>query len=202
MDNNIEIAKPLLKDSKNLALLHKQGIPTGFLSKQPLWFLEALYRYLISNEIVYVAKDSNKIIGFVAGSVNTQSLYKKFLKTNYLVLFRFMVKNIFSYQFIRKVYETFLAPKKTKIENDNLPELLSIVVDIDYYGKGIGRKLVNLLEKEFKSQGFDKYKVIVGDSLEANKFYKSLGFKLYKKIELHKGDISNIYIKNLGDLNG
>jgi len=60
--DNILYLKATILDAKDIAQLHKKGIPTGFLSKQSLSFLEALYAYLITHEIVYIAKDKGKIV--------------------------------------------------------------------------------------------------------------------------------------------
>ena len=186
-------------DAKAIAILHKQGIPTGFLSKQSPAFLEALYRYLIAHEIVYVAKNKEKVIGFIAVSVNTSGLYKRFLKSNILLLVKFALQNIFSVAVIKKAYETLRAPKKTRIKEmqEELPELLSIVVDSDYAGKGIGKELLTCAEKELVSLQKDKYKVLVGANLEANQFYVKNGFEIVKELELHEGVKSYIYVKNL-----
>ena len=182
-------------DAKTIAFLHKEGIPTGFLSKQSSSFLEELYRYLIAHEIVYVVKDRKKVIGFIAVSNNTSGLYKRFLKSNVFLLVKFALQNLFSVEFIKKSYETLSAPKKTHIKEiqKELPELLSIVVNSDYKGKGIGKVLLTYAEKELK----DKYKVLVGADLEANQFYVKNGFVLVKELELHEGVKSYIYVKNL-----
>lgn len=186
-------------DANDIANLHKQGIPTGFLSKQSSSFLEALYSYLIKHEIVYVAKDREKVIGFIALSNNTSGLFKRFLKSNFILLTKFVLQNIFSIEFIKKAFETLFAPKKTKIDiaNRDLPELLSIVVDEEYRGMNIGENLIISVEQELKQIGFEKYKVLVGASLQANKFYRKNGFQLYNEVELHKGDKSYIYIKDI-----
>ena len=59
------------KDSMQIAQLHKAFIPTGFLSQQSLNFLNALYLFLAIHEIVYVIKEEGRIVGFIAGSLNT-----------------------------------------------------------------------------------------------------------------------------------
>jgi len=72
------------------------------------------------------------------------------------------------------------------------------VIDKNVQAKGYGKILLDELEKEFKSLGVAKYKVVAGERLEAaNKFYQKNGFGLYKKTEIHKGDISNVYVKVL-----
>ena len=185
-------------NTKDIVKLHKTGIPTGFLSKQSNSFLEALYEYLIKTEVVYVAKDKERVVGFVAVSKNTAGLYKRFLKSNVFLLLNFSIRNIFSIEFIKKSFETLLAPKKTAIDDSiDIPELLSIVVDKEYHKRGVGKNLLNCIEKELIVKGFKQYKVLVGANLEANIFYKKNGFIKIKEVELHKGIKSFIYIKNI-----
>ena len=187
------------RDALAISMLHKKGIPTGFLSQQSLSFLSALYSYLIKNEIVYVAKVDDKVVGFVAATLTTNGLYKKFLKENIVLLVLFALKNIFSLSFIKKATETLFAPRKTSLDEDQseLPELLSIVVDDTLKGQGLGKQLLQAFENELKRRNIAEYKVLVGLKLEANKFYIKNGFVLKKDVELHKGDISHIYVKKL-----
>ncbi|MDX1810147.1 MAG: GNAT family N-acetyltransferase [Sulfurospirillaceae bacterium] len=191
--------KATIQDAQDVALLHKNGIPTGFLSQQSLSFLSALYTYLIENEIVYVAKVDDVIVGFVAGTLTTNGLYKEFLKENLGLLMLFAFKNIFSLSFIKKASETLFAPKKASLDDDEseLPELLSIVVDDKFKGQGLGKQLLQAFEYELKKKSVSMYKVLVGSKLDANKFYTQSGFILKKDVELHKGDISHIYVKSL-----
>jgi GNAT superfamily N-acetyltransferase len=193
--------KALKDDAVAIANFHKIGIPTGFLSKQSIDFLEDLYLYLIENEIVYVVKDKNKVIGFISATVNTNGLYKRFLIKNVVILIKFAIKNIFSIQFIKKSLETFLAPKKTKIEDNNIPELLSIVVDERHKGRGIGKKMIEIYEEELLKIGYNKYRVVVGSKLDANQFYLNSGFVLNKEFELHKDEKSFLYTKEIGAKN-
>ncbi len=199
MSDILTYEKAISIDADTIANLHKSGIPTGFLSKQSIDFLKALYLYLIENEILYIAKKNDKVIGFIAMSVNTTGLYKRFLKSNFMLLVKFVLQNIFSIEFIKKAYETFNAPKKVRIKEVaiELPELLSIVVDDSYLGKGIGKQLLSYVEEELLSLEKDRYKVLVGANLEANQFYVKNGFLVLKEVELHKGIKSYIYIKQI-----
>jgi ribosomal protein S18 acetylase RimI-like enzyme len=191
-----------VEDSSAIARLHKVGIDQGFLSKQSDDFLSALYRHLIKNEIVFVAKKDDHVVGFVAGTLTTSGLFKKFLLNNIPLLIKFAISNIFSVSFIKKCFETLFSPMK--IDSDagkGLPELLSIVVDSQFAGIGTGQKLVEALDAEFLKRGINKYKVIVGSSLKANKFYLKNGFEKIGEVEIHRGYISYVYVKSLSDLN-
>lgn len=187
------------QDSSQIAQLHKEFIPTGFLSQQSLNFLNALYLFLITHEIVYVIKEEEKVIGFVAVSLNTDGLFKRFLKNNFGMLFKFTMKNLFSIDFIKKALETFTSPKKTAVDkvNCDVPELLSIVINESYAGKGYGKSLLDCLEQELRSSKVKEYKVVAGSMLKANSFYTNNGFTKIKEIELHKDTISYLYVKTL-----
>ncbi len=199
MNDFVKCVKSQKNDAFSIAKLHKQGIPTGFLSQQSNLFLQKLYLYLIEHELVYVIKYREKIVGFIAGSVSTKGLYKKFLKNNRLLLVKFIFSNIFSAEIMRKALETLKAPEKSDTEesDEELPELLSIVVDQAYSGKDYGRQLLQKFEEALKKEGINTYKVLVGSQLEANKFYANNGFIKKREIELHKGSISYIYVKNI-----
>jgi len=187
------------QDSIRIAQLHKEFIPTGFLSQQSLGFLDSLYLFLIRHEIVYVVKEDEKTVGFIAGSLHTGGLYKRFLKSNLPLLITFALTNLFSIDFFKKALETLSAPKKTKIDEieTDIPELLSIVVDEKHEGKGYGKQLLGCLERELRKGNAKEYKVVVGSQLEANRFYANNGFEKSKEIELHKGAVSYLYVKKL-----
>jgi len=194
----IKFGKANPSDSFRIACLHKREISMGFLSQQPTAFLKILYSFLIKKEIVYVAKIDGKVIGFVSGTSNTGRLYKNFITQNFLNLIPFIIKVIFSPAFIKKSFESLLIPKKLSSNKSfNLPELLSIAVDKNFRGKGIGERLVKCLENEFAENGVLQYKVIVGAQLIANKFYRRLGFVKKGEVIIHNEEISNIYIKQI-----
>jgi ribosomal protein S18 acetylase RimI-like enzyme len=196
------IIKASPEDSLSIAKLHKSGITLGFLSQQTDEFLSSLYRHLIKNEIVFVAKLDDSVVGFVAGTVTTSGLFKQFLLSNIPLLIKFALSNIFSISFVRKCCEIFFAPMRLRSDaGKGLPELLSIVVDSQFAGTGTGKKLVEALDKEFSNKGIEKYKVIVGSTLEANKFYLRNGFEKIGEVEIHRGYISYIYLKNLRNEN-
>lgn len=195
----MKCTKTTEQDSLQMAKLHKAFIPTGFLSQQSLNFLQALYLYLIKHEIVYVVKEEGKVVGFIAGSLHTEGLFKRFFKSNIGLLMKFALNNLFSVKFLRKAVETLKAPQKTAVNDSGstMPELLSIVVDQNYAGRGYGKKMLGCLEEELKTNHAQAYKVIVGSMLEANRFYADNGFAKEKEIELHRGDLSYIYVKKL-----
>ena len=196
------IRKAEILDLKVIAELHKKGIPTGFLSSLDSKYLSLMYKIIIEEGFCTVAIKDDKVIGFISGTIDAKVLYKKIVRKNLFNLIPLFIKKIFSVSFIKRGFNSFLIPFKTgKGMNDKeevLPELLSIVISKEIQAKGIGTELLLNLESELKQKGFAKYKVIAGDNLvSANKFYLKNGFILSEQIELHTGQISNIYIKEL-----
>lgn len=195
---DIIINKAELKDATSIAELHKQGIPTGFISSLNIKVIKKLYKTIIKDEIIYILKNDDNVVGFVSCTLDTGKLYKKFIKSNLFAVAPFFILKIFSISFIKKIFETLTVPEKTKLDKTEIPELLSIVVDSNQQAKGLGKILLDALENELIRQNIYKYKVVAGDNLiSANKFYKKYGFNLYTQTELHKGAVSNIYTKKL-----
>jgi ribosomal protein S18 acetylase RimI-like enzyme len=194
------IIKASPNDALQIAKLHKNGITLGFLSQQSDEFLSGLYKHLIENEIVFAAKVNDRVVGFVSGTVTTSGLFKQFLLSNIPLLIKFAISNIFSVSFIKKCSETLFSPMKMRSEEGSgLPELLSIVVDSQFAGSGTGKKLVEALDGEFINREIKKYKVVVGSTLDANGFYLRNGFEKVGEVEIHRGYISYVYIKELLD---
>jgi ribosomal protein S18 acetylase RimI-like enzyme len=192
------IIKASPNDALQIAKLHKNRITLGFLSQQDNQFLSELYRHLIENEIVFVAKANDLVVGFVSGTVTTSGLFKQFLLSNIPLLIKFAISNIFSVSFIKKCFETFFSPMRMRSEEGSgLPELLSIVVDSQFAGSGTGKKLVEALDNEFITRGIKKYKVVVGSTLDANGFYLRNGFEKAGEVEIHRGYTSYVYVKSL-----
>ncbi len=198
----MHIRKANFNDSISIAYLHKSCIPTGFLSTLKIELLDILYKHIIKHDIAFVAIENNKVAGFVVCTLNTKHLYKKFFISNIFNLLPFIISKIFSIKFIKKIIETLFAPFKSKVDagisENELPELLTIAVNSKIQTKGIGHLLLISLENELKNLNIKKYKVIAGTNLiSANKFYLKHGFELVCQIEIHKGDLSNIYIKRI-----
>jgi len=202
----MEIRKAESSNATDIAKLHQLGIPTGFLSSLKIQCLDILYQFLIKHEIVFLAVENETVVGFVSVSLNTKKMYKKFIIQSSFKLLPYMMNKLFSRIFFKKILETLKAPfitnKKDKdIDKENfgdLPELLSIVVDSKVQAKGIGTMLLSEMENQLKKIGIFDYKVVVGSNLElAMKFYKKNGFELKSQFELHKGNLSNLYVKRI-----
>ncbi|HBG28775.1 MAG: hypothetical protein A2Y10_07065 [Planctomycetes bacterium GWF2_41_51] len=188
------------------AVLHIQGISTGFISSLGKRFVTTLYEAIAEdkNSFGFVAVEDDKVLGFVAFSTNLSKLYKYvILKKGFKFVF-VLAKKMLSLQVINKILHNIFYP--SKMAKMDLPdaELLSIVVATEGRGKGIAKQLVDAGFEECRKRGIDKVKVLVAaDNEIANKLYQKCGFEKFKQIDSH-GILSNIYVMDLikGDHNG
>lgn len=198
MRNASEVAFTSLQPehASQVAILHKEGIPTGFLSSLGPEFLEELYRSISQSPegFGFVVSVDNQIAGFVAFCSNLRSLYKDILRGKTLKFLWVLTPKLISWKVLKKVIENIIYPGKT--EKLNLPsaELLSIVVLANHQGKGFARKLIEMGFQECSRRNITHVKVLVAESnLLANRLYQKTGFQFITKIENH-GVVSNVYV--------
>jgi ribosomal protein S18 acetylase RimI-like enzyme len=196
------IRKANKKDAATVARLHFVSITEGFLPKLGQTFLKHLYTFLIRDELVLVWEENEKIAGFISCALDTGGLMKRFLLKSPGAIVTVFIKILSKPSFIIPLLETYKAPSKSdsEVEENNLPstELLSISVHPEVQQTSVGTKLLTALESELLSRGIKSYKVVAGESLlGANRFYQKNGFRLIKTIEIHIGNTSNVYIKDI-----
>lgn len=187
-------------DINDVSVLHKKYINAGFLSSLGEDFLKLIYKSVnnSSNAFCFVAEEDGKIVGFVSGVLRVGDFYKEFLKNNFFMASVILIPKIINIRTIKKVFETLFYPMKKKKSLTDA-ELLSMVVGEGYQGKGVGQKLFDKLVEEFKRQDVKQFKVVVGAKLtKACKFYGKMGLALHSEIEVHKGELSKIYVWKSG----
>jgi len=199
-------------DCLAVAELHLNGIGTGFLTRLGVPFLIKLYEaaQVSKHALLFVSNsEGGAIDGYISATVNTGKFYTDFLLSRYSIgaipaLFRFLLssratgvggqKRQKENPFV-KCLESLLYPFKKKQEITCEAELLSIVVDPEARGKGIADELLNELKQRLLERGNDRFKVVVGsENLRACRFYEKNGGRLAKRIEVHRGAESNVYV--------
>lgn len=193
--NEIRLLK--YEDVKKIAEFHKTYIEKGFISSLGERFLTVLYQSMNNSKYSFclVYKEDDRFKGFVSGSVNIKKFYLEFILNHFLKIVIILFPKLLSIKFLIKILETLMYP--TKKTNYKLPdaELLSIVVEQEFQGTGVSELLFLSLINEFKKRGINEFKVVVGDNLErAKRFYEKMGGVLASKIEVHKGEVSSVYV--------
>lgn len=193
---NIELAKK--EDALEIAKIHKAEINRGFLSTLSTSFLRNLYLAIIDSKenFCIVAKENNKVIGFISGVSDLDKFYSNFFRKYFIQSFFILFKKFFSISFIVKAFETLFYPVKEK----ELPkaELLTMAVRSEFHGKGIASQMFSEFMSEMRNRQIRSLKVLVGEELKpAINFYEKMGFKFLKNTKVHGNNISRIYIYDI-----
>lgn len=194
------LVRPMVKrDAAGVALLHKEGIHTGFLSNLGVRFLRQLYAAIPSCPsgfgLVWEGP-AGRVLGFIACAESTGRVYKQAMLRRGLLMMLSIIRYLFRPSVIRRLMETWRYPAEV---GPDLPpaEVLSIVVSQEMKGKGIGRALIETAAKEFSRRNIRRIKVAVGaDNEGGNAFYRRCGFELALTRE-HHGRSMNVYVLDL-----
>lgn len=210
MENN-RVVRARTMDAEAIARLHQETITEGFLSKLGIGFLSSLYRFIIRREKVFVYLEDDRVLGFVAFSEDAKGMIRRFATRSPASIIRIGFILLRRPYFLFPMMETMRATLVSFFRNgkrlngkrsDVLPEseLLSLAVDPDRQGDGIGTELLVNLENYLRGAKVYHYKVIVGKSLvSANAFYKKHGFEFSQEIKIHGKSWSNVYLKEVGN---
>ena len=189
-----------ISDYRIVASLHCEHINQGFLATLGVPFLTLLYEAIDkdSQSILLVERLDHGIVGFVTGTHGLGRIYKQLLLKP-LRLIHALKSCLLSPSKMYKIIEVLLINKNGSISYDfPKQELLSIVVNPAYQGGGHAENLFNSLCSHFKREGASSFSIVVGCNLDrAHAFYKKMGSIPVKKIRVHKGTDSVVYVKDL-----
>jgi len=187
--------------NRQIAFLHYQTFNKGLLPKLGISFLQSLYHFLVTKELVLVCKEDNKVLGFVSCAISSGGMMKRFMFYSPQGMFKLLFALIKKPGLIKPLLATLRASGLSEQKSgEEIPEteLLSISVSPQAQQTGIGTQLVTALEQELRKRNVNKYKVITWKTLEgANKFYLKNGFVFAKQISVHGKEILNVYIKEI-----
>ena len=181
-----------------VAQLHHDHINQGFLATLGVPFLTLLYEAIDKDKgsVLIVKRIDERVVGFITGTSGLGPVYKQLLFHPYQLLLSLRAC-IISPTKIYKILELLLMSNKNKTM-DNLPlhELLSIVVIPANRGEDHAESLFKSLCMHFNAQGVGSFRIVVGSSLaRAHAFYVKMGSTPVKKIQVHKGANSVVYVR-------
>lgn len=188
-----------------IAELHAAEIHHGLLPLLGKEFLSALYRSLceINQAGVWIALHNNRILGFIAGCANTKNTMASVLSNFGGRLLVAAGRNILSIRLVSKILAVASYPFRHSYRipaSYSVPEaeLLAISVKPESRGMGIGKQLVETLERELSNWGsIQSYHVKTNiDEVGSNAFYSMLGFELAGTVPHHDLQLQ-IYIKHV-----
>lgn len=150
---------------------------------------------LFERDCFYVAKLDNRVAGYIVATKDIREIWVKTLLSGvWLRWFFRWVKGDYGFG-IKPIYNLlknkllFVRDEKRETDNKDYGRVLSIAVDENYQGHGIGKELVKKGLAYLKSQGKDYVKLEVRPSnIPAVKAYTTLGFDVIGKMEDLQGE--------------
>lgn len=154
---SIKFSKIEISDTELISEIHYEELGEGIVSLFGLGFINRMYLKLIgAGNWGFLAKDEGSIIGFIFATKVEVSLQKCLTFSSIIFFFLKIVRNPKKFLvFLVAFKEFFLLKGKVKIKpTDKTIELSHIAVRTNHKGKGIGEKLIEMLEKKAKENGF------------------------------------------------
>ena len=184
--------------------LHAQALSGDFLPNLGTPFLRVLYAGILDLNLGlgFVALDSDRVCGFVLGTFDSGTLFRRLLLARGLrFAFAALRPTLRRPALLPRFAETLLYPgKEGEVHVD--AELMVIAVADGYRGQGIGSQLVGRLNQAFAERGVAEYKVTVHqDKPDSNRFYQQLGFQHRHTFTLY-GKGWNLYTYHLSHPGG
>jgi len=146
------------------------------------------------HSVLIIQRENTEVVGFITGGTGMKSILRELLK-DWMQLSPVLLPLVFRLSVLRKIFDLiWLASRSKSIVNVPSAELLSIAVDPDSRGGGVGIQLYRSLEAYFRAQGHKAFCIVVGDALEqAHQFYLKAGAEKIGEIVVHEGDQSVVY---------
>ena len=189
---------------KSVVAIHLKAFSGFFLSFLGSNFLRVFYSGVIEDPsgIAYVVLDHNNLVGFVAGSSHPNGFFKRMLTKKWIKFgFAALPAILSDPRIVPRLLRAVTLPNQ-ELPQSNCGTLLSIAVDPDCQGGGIGSKLVIAFLEEAKELGLDAINLTTDavNNEKTNQFYRKLGFDLYRNYKTPEGRSINEYIYHLENI--
>jgi GNAT superfamily N-acetyltransferase len=188
-------------DCSELAQIHIKAFPNFFLTQLGKKVLAVFYHSLINEKatVAWCLKMDTKIIGFFVSSTQLSGLYKYIFKKNFTKFFYpLLVAFIKKPNLIFRILISYQSQSAFVIPDSCSATLLSICVNPDFSGAGLGKRLIFKNDDEFKKLGINAYFLTTDaeNNIATNSFYSNIGFHLNSSFYQGKRKM-NLYTKML-----
>ena len=198
----MEIRKIEKHEINQVVSIHKKAFNDFFLTQLGDDFLWHYY-YSVSknkNGILIGYYNDEKILGFSCATYLSRGFHKNLVKENLLRFGIIGIKLIFTKPgSLLRILKNFSKSDKSINDDGNYAELLSIGVDPNIQGSGIGKQLHTELERQLILNGI-KLLSLTTDFYKNDKtigFYKSLGYEIMYEFTAYPNRKMYRLIKNL-----
>lgn len=172
------ITKPIPEcDINEVVQVHNNAFKGFFLTELGPEFLSKYYRSVARSEdgLLLGAYSDNKLLGFCAGCLRSSGFNSKLIKTNFYEFGLIGIKLLFTRPLSLLRLIKNLSKTGTTSDKGDYAELLSIAVDQNAQNLGIGKLLMEELERYLKDRGINDL------SLTTDKFNNQRTIQFYKK---------------------
>jgi GNAT superfamily N-acetyltransferase len=181
-------------------------INQGFLSSLGEKALGLIFQHVAESRwgiAVFAVDDiTQQVVGYVLGTLNSGKLYRDFILKKLPVALFFFLPRMLSIKRMVKALETILYPRQNNSKNLPQAELLDLAVLAEYHGKGVAQGLFRRFETECCKLGVDSFRIPTGELLKrAHRFYEKMGAKKAGAFELHRGELTVVYVYHISQPN-
>jgi ribosomal protein S18 acetylase RimI-like enzyme len=188
-------------DVPGIVKIHLESFPGFFLTFLGSTFLRELYIAILCDPtgIGFIAEDEKAIQGFVTGTHQPSGFYHRLLHQRW---WRFGLASVLPVLRNPKIIPRLLGAfsRREQIDiHENCALLMSIAVDPEFQGQGIGKLLIDAFLNEAKNRGVSQVNLTTDkvDNDAVNAFYKRVGFWLNSSFITPEGREMNEYIIDL-----
>lgn len=163
-----------------LSKIHFENLPNSFYTNAGLEAVRIYYKLLLLNRnlnLIISQEENLNINGFVIWGPTNVSLVKTFLKN----IFKFnyakevKIRNLFKVEILKKIFFKLFGTSLNYKPKLNSAKIISIAVDENSQGQGIGSELINqVLIDCLRKQYGSLYAITTSYQKTAICFYKSL----------------------------
>ena len=195
-----------LNDVPSVVDVHVVSFMGFFLSSLGARFLRELYKSILMDEahIAFVCAKEGKVLGFVAGTACSVGFYGRALKRNWR---EFVIASILPIlknpMMAIRLWRRLIVKRGTRFDGGDAL-LMSVAVNPNRQGNGLGRQLVSKFLEEASSRGCATV-TLTTDALEnnsVNRFYRSMKFQLSREYITTEGRRMNEYVYTLSGKHG
>lgn len=177
----IEIKKAQKQDIPEIVAIHIKAFPDFFLTTLGEGFLSLYYKSVLKSTdgVLLLGRSAGETTGFCAGTLLSAGFNTRLIKSNLMGYVGQGIKLLFTHPL--KIWHLFKNRTKENADVGDIgeyAELLSIGVDPDKQGGGVGKKMLMALEEEVAQRGGLKLSLTTDyvNNEKAIGFYHSLGY--------------------------
>jgi ribosomal protein S18 acetylase RimI-like enzyme len=196
VQHDVVLTEAAVREATDAARLHHEQLPGSFLASLGPGFLRVLYRRLVldGSSTVHVARDGDRVVGFVAGTEDTARFMRRFVRRDGP---RAAVAGAAG--LLRRpgaAWETLrYGPAPPEVAGLPAAELLALAVDPSARRMGLGLRLIESLLEDARVHEIPGMRVTVAaDNAAAIAAYERAGFRRATRTEVHRGRTSEVLV--------